>query len=459
MSHDLKRSKHSHPSESDSTMSFSSGPLKCIVPYDIETTQFPLENLPFGVFKTSTDVKGQVGVAIGDYVINMAALCKDGLLKDASLGFKASECFAEGNDALNDFMASGKKAWTATRARLQALLTTGSADAAYFNQAKYLIKQSDVTMLLPARIGDYTDFYSSREHATNVGTMFRGKENALQPNWLHLPVGYHGRASSVVVSGTPIRRPNGQLQKNKTNPKEGSVFGTCRLMDFEIEMGFFVGTGNNLGEPMDINTVEDNIFGFVVCNDWSARDIQKFEYVPLGPFCGKNLGTTISPWVVTIDALKPFRCETSWKVQDDPKPLPYLQDPDYSSFDINIECAIKPEGVPAEKASVVSRTNFRHMYWNHKQQLVHHTVTGCNMRPGDMCASGTISGRDVGNFGSMLELSWKGTREVKLEKTDEIRKFLKDGDEVIMTAKCQGNGYQIGFGECSGVVLPARALS
>ena len=401
-------------------------------------------------------------------------------------------------------------------------------------------------MALPARIGDYTDFYSSREHATNVGTMFRGKENALQPNWTYLPVGYHGRASSVVVSGTPIRRPNGQLQLDNADAKKGSKFGTCRLMDFELEMGFFVGgKGNPLGTPLKMEDADDNIFGMVLMNDWSARDIQKWEYVPLGPFCGKNLGTTISPWVVTLDALKPFKCPTSWGKQTNPVPHPYLVDPDYSSFDIKLSVSILPEGAKEGQESVVTNSNFRHMYWNHRQQLIHHTVTGCNMRAGDLCGSGTISGVDVvcclkyialycialycivchctmlfysipcyemlspfyvmnyntfspssypsssssshpssfvrlfflsstwdfllvekkkkkktkkGNFGSMLELSWKGSREVKLEKTGDTRKFLKDGDDVILRGFCQGDGYKVGFGDCRGVLLPAHAL-
>jgi fumarylacetoacetase len=283
--------------------------------------------------------------------------------------------------------------------------------------------------------------------------MFRGAENALQPNWLHLPVGYHGRSSSVVVSGTPVRRPRGQLQMDATDPKKGSTFGACKLMDFELEMAMFVGPGNALGEPLKIDEADDHIFGLVVMNDWSARDIQKWEYVPLGPFTAKNFATSISPWVVTLAALEPFRCETSAGKQDNPVPLPYLVDPNYGSYDISLDVSIN--GTDTTKDHVVSRSNFKNLYWNVKQQLVHHTVSGCDMHPGDLLGSGTISGATEANFGSMLELCWKGTREVDLG--DEAkRKFLKDGDNVTMRGFCQGDGYRVGFGSVSGEVLPAH---
>merc|ERR1719312_1826871 len=261
-------------------------------------------------------------------------------------------------------------------------------------------------MHLPADIGDYTDFYSSIDHATNVGTMFRGKENALMPNWKHLPVGYHGRASSVVVSGTPIRRPNGQTVAGDDVPPK---FGPCRLMDFELETAFFTGPATKMGDPIPIEKAGDHIFGMVLMNDWSARDIQKWEYVPLGPFGAKNLGTTISPWVVTMEALMPFAFPNY--VQD-PTPFPYLQHNDAYTFDVALEVSIQPEG--EANSSVVSRSNFKHMYWTMKQQLVHHTVTGCNMRPGDLLASGTISGPEPSSYGSMLELSWRGAKTVAL---------------------------------------------
>ncbi|MCL4133038.1 UNVERIFIED_CONTAM: hypothetical protein GTU68_027359 [Idotea baltica] len=303
-------------------------------------------------------------------------------------------------------------------------------------------------MHLPATIGDYTDFYSSIDHATNVGTMFRGKENALMPNWRHLPVGYHGRASSVVVSGTPLRRPSGQTRPSEEQPPAHTP---SKLLDFELEMAFFTGPGNELGAPIPVESAHKHIFGMVVMNDWSARDIQKWEYVPLGPFGAKNFGTSISPWVVPMEALMPFVVDN---YAQDPAPLPYLRHQDKFNFDIMLEVAIKQN---ASVASIVTRSNFRHMYWTMKQQLAHHTVTGCNMRPGDLLASGTISGPTPNSFGSMLELSWKGTKPVDLGG-GVTRKFIQDGDEVIVSGYCQGNGFRVGFGECTGKVLPALPL-
>jgi fumarylacetoacetase len=304
-------------------------------------------------------------------------------------------------------------------------------------------------MHLPADIGDYTDFYSSREHAFNVGTMFRGPENALMPNWVHLPVGYHGRASSVVVSGTPIRRPNGQTRPDLDKPP---VFGPCKLLDIELEMAYFIGPGNTHGQPITTSEASNHIFGMVLMNDWSARDIQKWEYVPLGPFLAKNFGTTISPWVVTMDALKPFACPNP--VQD-PKPFDYLTHDDNYSFDINLEVGLRAPSM--DVPTVISRTNFKYMYWTMKQQLVHHTVTGCNLRPGDLMGSGTISGKSPDSYGSLLELCWKGTKTIPLAN-GETRKFLQDGDEVVLSGYCQGDGHRIGFGDCRGTILPALPL-
>lgn len=303
-------------------------------------------------------------------------------------------------------------------------------------------------MHLPARIGDYTDFYSSVDHATNVGIMFRGKDNALMPNWKHLPVGYHGRASSIVVSGTPIKRPLGQTRPDDAQPP---VFGPSKLMDFELEMAFFVGPSNQLGEPVAIENAQDHIFGMVLMNDWSARDIQKWEYVPLGPFLAKNLGTTISPWIVTMEALEPFKTAN---YQQDPQPMPYLRHSDPFSFAINLEVSIKPQG---STEAVVCRSNFKHMYWTMKQQLAHHTISGCNLQPGDLLASGTISGPEETSFGSMLELSWRGSRTIDLGG-GVTRKFLQDNDEVVIRGHCEKSGLRIGFGECKGVLLPATKL-
>lgn len=300
-------------------------------------------------------------------------------------------------------------------------------------------------MMMPVFVPDYTDFYSSREHATNVGIMFRGKENALMPNWLHIPVGYHGRASSIVVSGVDLHRPKGQqLPNDATEP----VYGPSKMMDFELEMAFITTDGKPLGQRIKTDEAEDYIFGMVVFNDWSARDIQKWEYVPLGPFLGKNFGSSISPWIITLEALEPFRCASP--VQD-PQPLAYLQTQGERTFDIQLEVAIKPENA---EASTVCRSNFKYLYWNMAQQLAHHTVNGCNINAGDMMASGTISGPTEDSFGSMLELAWKGTKPLTL--TDgSTRKFIHDNDTVIMKAHCEKDGFRLGFGEVRSTILPA----
>jgi fumarylacetoacetase len=302
-------------------------------------------------------------------------------------------------------------------------------------------------MLLPVDVGDYTDFYSSEHHARNVGTMFRGPENALQPNWKHLPVGYHGRASSVVLSGAEIRRPCGQTRPDDDAPP---VYGPTNLLDFELEMGFFVGPGNPLGEPIAIDDTGDHIFGMVLVNDWSARDIQGWEYVPLGPFLGKSFATTISPWVVPMDALRPFRVAPP---EQDPEPLDYLQGDGDAAYDIQLNVGLQTPSMDAPHT--VCETNFRMMYWTMRQQLAHHTVNGCNARPGDLLASGTISGPTEDSYGSMLELSWRGSDPVALPN-GETRTFLEDGDRVVMSGHAQGDGYRIGFGTAEGTVLPAH---
>jgi fumarylacetoacetase len=408
-----------------------------------ETSHFPIQNLPYGIFSVGGDAP-RPGVAIGNSVLDLSAV------KHLFTGPHMSahqDVFSD--TTLNAFMGLGKPAWQETRARLTELLSKDTPTLRDDGElrAKALIPMDTVTMHLPARIGDYTDFYSSRDHATNIGTMFRGVENALMPNWLHLPVGYHGRSSSVVVSGTPVRRPCGQSRTDESKPP---VFGPCKIMDFELEMAFFVGNGNAMGETIPASKAADHIFGFVVMNDWSARDIQKWEYVPLGPFTAKNFATSISPWVVTVDALMPFAVDN---VVQDPEPQEYLKHDDKFRFDVNLEVAIKAEDV--KEAGVVCRSNLKHMYWTGAQQLAHHTVTGCNAQPGDLMGSGTISGAEKESFGSMLELSWKGTREVDIGNGN-VRKFLKDGDDVIMTGYAQGDGYRVGFGEVTGKVLPAH---
>jgi len=411
-----------------------------------EDSDFPLTNLPYGVFSTASNPAHRIGVAIGDQILDLSKIWN---LFAGPLLSAHQDVFKE--STLNSFMSLPRRCWLEARTTITSLLSQENSvlrDNAPL-RAECLVPQKEATMHLPVNIGDYTDFYSSLDHATNVGIMFRGKENALMPNWKYIPVGYHGRASSVVVSGTPIRRPNGQ-----TRPVEGEPpkFGACRLMDFELEMAFFVGGPTpQLGDPIRMEEAEEHIFGMVLMNDWSARDIQKWEYVPLGPFLGKNLGTSISPWIVTMEALSPYKVEN---YPQDPKPFPYLQHGDKYTFDIKLNVDIKPE---SGGQTSVSRSNFRYMYWTMKQQLVHHSITGCNMKAGDLLASGTISGPDPSSFGSMLELSWKGTKPIPMDGGGE-RKFLQDGDTVIISGACEANGTKLGFGNVHGKILPAHKL-
>jgi len=341
----------------------------------------------------------------------------------------------------------GREAWRAARMQIHGLLREDTPTLRDNDLLRHevFVSRTDVEMLLPVEIGDYTDFYSSKEHATNVGTMFRGADNALMPNWTHLPVGYHGRASSVVVSGADVRRPMGQLKPDDGPP----TFGPSRLVDFELEMGFFVGPGNELGVPIPIQNAPEHIFGLVLVNDWSARDIQKWEYVPLGPFLGKSFATSISPWVVTLDALEPFRVAGPAQY---PEPLPYLQAQGEWSYDIQLEVGIRAAGM--DSAHTICRSNFKHMYWSVCQQLAHHTSNGCNLRPGDLLASGTISGPTPDSYGSMLELTWRGQNPIEMPD-GSTRKFIHDDDEVVMRGWAQGDGYRVGFGEVTGRVLPA----
>jgi fumarylacetoacetase len=396
-----------------------------------------------------------VGVAIGNQVLDLAALASEGVLDVPAAGGEP----VFDRPALNQFMALGRPAWRAVRARLQDLLSAEGDPALRENAdllAHALVPQASARMHLPAEIGDYTDFYASRQHATNVGVMFRGRENALMPNWLHLPVGYHGRASSVVVGGTPVTRPLGQ-----TRPVEGEppVFGPTRELDFELELGAFVGVGNALGTSIAVQDADSHVFGYVLVNDWSARDVQRWEYVPLGPFLAKNFATTVSPWVVAAEALEPFR--VAGEAQDagagNPVPLPYLRQSGPRAFDIQLEVRIETERMRAEGVppSVICRSNARNLYWSFAQQMAHHTVNGCNLRPGDLLASGTISGDEEGSYGSMLELAWRGERPLSLS-TGEARSFIQDGDRVIVSGWAQGEGHRVGFGDAEGLVLPAR---
>jgi len=469
--------------------------ISSFLPVSTES-DFSLANIPFGVasLKNSPTLPFCV-TAIGDHVLNL------GVLQDAGAFDMVDGLHPHTFQAptLNPFLEHAPQVWPLVRQRLLAILRNDADGDAWLCDNEALRKaciydRDQVQMHLPFKVGEYTDFYSSREHATNVGvsliylyifsclsssphcdvctnvfyyllhipllfvvaqTMFRGKDNALQPNWLHLPVGYHGRASTVVVSGTPITRPCGQLQKDKDDPKQGSIFGPCRLLDFELEMATVVGgPPNPMGQPLSLDQAKERIFGFLLMNDWSARDIQKWEYVPLGPFTAKNFGTTLSPWIVTTQALQDFVGTTSAGPQQvEPVPLEYLQDSGYSSYDVRLQVQIQGDGM--DQAHTVCSSNFLNCYWNAAQQLVHHSVTGCVMHPGDLLGSGTISGQTEEAFGSMLELSWKGTKEVPVG--NEVRKFLKDGDTVIMKGWCAKDGHgRVGFGECSGKVLPAR---
>lgn len=403
-------------------------------------SDFPIQNLPFGIFKYK-DFSPRVGSAIGEYVIDLVVLHEHAFFADLKIDKAALE-----QSSLNAFIGLGREKTRAIRNRLAEILDTDFEewDASELREF-FLYPMQEVEMLMPVEVGDYTDFYSSIEHATNVGTMFRGPENALMPNWKHLPVGYHGRASSIVVSGTPIKRPKGQ---KKPKDQDTPGFGPTNLLDFELEMGFIVGRETQMGETIPVDKAEDYIFGMILFNDWSARDIQAWEYVPLGPFLGKSFGSTISPWVVTMDALEPFRVSGP---KQEPAVLPYLEFKGDKNYDIQLEVSIVPEN-GGEK--VVCRSNHKYLYWNMAQQLAHHTVNGCNMRIGDICASGTISGKDETAFGSMLELTWRGSKPIKMPDGSE-RKFINDSDTVAMRGWCEKDGVRIGFGPCTGKILPA----
>ena len=398
-------------------------------------SDFSIHNLPFGIFSVDGSPK-RIGMAIGEVVIDLVRALELGVITDNTLTIAELE-----NEYLNDFIALGKNVTHSVRMEVQKSLCD---DQSPLKNSSALISMGDVTMHLPVKIGDYTDFYSSIEHATNVGKMFRDPENALLPNWKHLPVGYHGRSSSIIVSGTDIHRPKGQTKPPEGNP----VYGPSSRMDFELEMGFIIGKATQLGDQITTENAMDHIFGMVLFNDWSARDIQKWEYVPLGPFLGKSFASSISPWVVTMEALEPFQVDGPTQ---NPPVLDYLSS-DAKNYDINLTVEIEPEG---RESTVVSTSNFKYMYWNMAQQLAHHTVNGCNVNVGDMMASGTISGKSPDSFGSMLELSWAGKNPVPLNDGSE-RTFLQDGDTVTMKGHCEKEGIRVGFGEVRSKLLPAK---
>ena len=413
---------------------------------------FPIQNLPFGVFSRPACDTPRVGVRIGDFVLDLWELSSGGLL--GPIDGLPSACFAR--PSLNEYLAAGRDVWGEVRRRISALLQSDNPELrdATDLRARTLVPIEEACLHLPVAVGDYTDFYSGKQHAFNVGVMFRDPKQALLPNYLWMPVAYHGRASSIVVSGADIRRPCGQRSPARAGRPE---FGPTKCLDFELEVGFVVGAGNPRGRPIGIADAQDHIFGLVLVNDWSARDIQKWEYQPLGPFLAKNFATTISPWVVQLEALEPFRCPGG--IQD-PPPLEYLRLPTPSGsdasagwwYDVNLEVSLR--SAKMSKSQTVCRTNFDQTYWAMIQQLTHHTVTGCNVRPGDLMASGTISGPTPDSFGSMLELAWGGKNPLPIDDGSR-RRFLEDGDTVTVLGWAENADYRIGFGECAGTILPA----
>lgn len=417
--------------------------LKSFIETDTDS-HFPIQNLPYSAFKAQNG-DTHLCSAIGDYIVDLYVLDEAGCFDGPKLRNKKAFC----HTTLNYFMSLGKECWDEARHTLQQLLAKDNPRLRDDDslRVKVLIPMKDAQLVMPVSIGDYTDFYSSEQHAFNVGKMFRGAENALMPNWKHLPVGYHGRASSVVLSGAEIHRPAGQvLPPDSDKP----VFSASRLVDFELEMGFFTGPGNALGSNISTDDAESHIFGLVLVNDWSARDIQKWEYQPLGPFLAKSWATSISPWIVPLQALEPFRIPSP---EQEPEPLAYLQQKNRSTFNIQLEVYLNNSQL--KEPFRLCTSNFRHLYWTMAQQLAHHTINGCNIRPGDLYASGTISGPDEDSYGSLLELTWRGSKPIQLP-SGEQRTFIEDGDEIIMTGFAQGNGYKIGFGEVTGKILPAQ---
>jgi fumarylacetoacetase len=404
-------------------------------------SDFPIQNLPYGVFTSKDGLAPRVGVAIGDFVLDLWELEQDCRLPLRNVGvFSAS--------TLNPFMALGPKLWSQTRERISELLRHDNPELRDNPtlRDRALVPMAQVTLHMPFAVSGYTDFYSSKEHATNVGVMFRGKDNALQPNWLHMPIGYNGRASTVVVSGTKVRRPHGQL---KPPAADAPSFGPCKRLDFELEMGVVVGQPSAMGERLSEAQAEAMIFGFVLLNDWSARDIQQWEYVPLGPFQAKAFATSISPWVVTREALEPFRAHGP---AQDPVPLPYLRQTLPNNYDLELDVGLR--AAPMNEAANICRTNFKYMYRSSVQQLVHHAACGCAMNVGDLLGSGTISGPEKHQRGSLLEISWNGTEPLELAGGVK-RTFLEDGDSLVMRGWCQGDGYRVGFGEVEGTIVAA----
>ena len=400
-----------------------------------ENSDFSIHNIPFGIFSTK-NLSPRAGVAIGNHILDLVALSQLNVFDFDTSVFE--------KDTLNDFISLGKPITNKVRTSIQNWILDKNSPIA--DKPNLFVLQSESKMHLPIKIGDYTDFYSSIEHATNVGTMFRDKDNPLLPNWKHIPVGYHGRASSIIVSEQPIKRPKGQIM-----PPDSSqpIFQATQRLDFELEMAFITGKKTKIGEPISIEDAEDHIFGLVLLNDWSARDIQKWEYVPLGPFLGKSFASSISPWIVTLEALAQFKVSGP---SQNPEVLPYLKYSGKKNYNIELEVSIKPEDSDEQ---VIAKSNFKYLYWNMAQQLAHQTVNGCNINVGDLYGSGTISGKSPDSYGSMLELSWMGTKPVQM-KNGSTRKFLKDGDTISLRGFSQKNGQRVGFGEVESKILPAK---
>lgn len=405
-------------------------------------SDFPIQNIPFGLY-SDNKVAHHACTAIGEFIVDLYELALNGYFEALNIPLE----FFNSSD-LNNLIGTGKNTTNLLRERISELLRDTNTELQNHKELHFLVlkKQSDVKMLMPVKVGDYTDFYSSIDHATNIGTMIRDPKNALMPNWKHLPVGYHGRASSICVSGHSFHRPKGQ---SKPADAEQPVFGPSKLLDIELETAFIIGKSTKMGESISTEQADDYIFGMVLFNDWSARDIQTWEYVPLGPFLAKNFASTISPWIVTLEALEPFR--TKGYLQE-PKVLPYLEYTGEKNLDINLEVYLKPEN--GEENKIIA-SNYKYMYWTMEQQLAHHTVNGCNINVGDMMASGTISGPQSHEFGSMMELTWRGTKPIKLSDGSE-RKFVNDNDTIIMKGYCKKDSIRIGFGECLAKLLPAR---
>lgn len=403
-----------------------------------EDSDFSIYNLPFGIFSQKDQPK-RVGVAIGKKVVDLSVALEIGLFDSLEPQLPPS---AFQNEFLNDFISLGKRTTNAVRKHLQNALCDPSSTLK--NHPEALLEVKEIELHMPVKIGDYTDFYSSIEHATNVGKMFRDPANALLPNWRHIPVGYHGRASSIVISGENVRRPFGQIKPQDENP----VHIPTQRLDFELEMAFVIGKKTSLGRKISVETAEEYIFGLTLFNDWSARDVQKWEYVPLGPFLAKNFASSMSPWIVTLEALEDFRVQGP---AQDPPVLPYLRTEGLKNFDINLSVELEPENGSAQK---ICQSNFKYMYWNMAQQLAHHTMNGCNINVGDVMASGTISGPEAGSFGSMLELAWGGKNPIKLND-GTTRTFLNDGDTVTMKGYAEKESFRVGFGEVKSKILPA----